>query len=221
MLTLSWWSYFLIISIGAGALALALIIIFCKQEGVLFSSEVDAEFNLMAQSAQIVHLQHLADQWAQEIAHTSYTTPKVGPPLSHNQSPLLSPTHISTHHPNRPKCQGHIFTPINFNLGNSSQHHIPHPSGYTIPPVPTYPAPMPLCPNSPTLGKYHDMSTLYLQLPGLHSELSQSMITSKATTTSQVTTQVMFLVQLTGDSQVFKLGGQWWDSAGFWYGTIG
>jgi len=59
---LSWWIYFLIISIRAGILATALIIIFWKWEGVLFSLEVDAEFNQMAQSAQIVCLQHLADQ---------------------------------------------------------------------------------------------------------------------------------------------------------------
>jgi len=98
MLTLSWWAYFLILSIGAGILALALLVLFSKHRAVLFSPEVDAEFHHMAHSAQIVHLQHLADQQAQEITHTSCTTSEVVLPIE--LQPIItipSPTHSSTH----------------------------------------------------------------------------------------------------------------------------
>ena len=98
MFTLSWWTYLLIISIGASVIALTFAILFCKCRAVLFSPEVDAEFHHMAHSAQIVHLQHLADQQAQEITHTSCTTSEVVLPIE--LQPIItipSPTHSSTH----------------------------------------------------------------------------------------------------------------------------
>jgi len=55
MLSLSWWAYFLILSVGAGALALALLILFHKHRSVLFTPEVDAEFHHMAESMRVIH----------------------------------------------------------------------------------------------------------------------------------------------------------------------
>jgi len=188
MLTLSWWAYFLILSVGAGVLALALLFLFCKCGSVLFSPEVDAEFHCMACSAWIVHLQHLVDQRAQEIACTSCTTPEVGPLIE--LQPIItipSPTHSSPHQPNRVKCQGCIFTLIDFNLHNLSHSQILPSTNYVIPPAPTYPAPNPLCPDLPMLGELHQASTSYLQPPGLCNEPSRSMIASEMTMTSQVT----------------------------------
>jgi len=74
MLSLSWWAYFLILSVGAGALALALLILFRKRGSVLFTSEVDAEFHRMAESARVIRHQRLAHQRAQEIARNHRTT---------------------------------------------------------------------------------------------------------------------------------------------------
>jgi len=180
--------YFLITSIGAGAIALAFAILFCKHGAVLFSPEVDAEFYCMAESACIVCHQCLAHQQAQEIAWNHCTAP-VHPSSIELQTILTvpTPTHTLTHHPNHVKCQGCIFTLVDFNFHNSSYSHILPSTDYMIPPALTYPAPSPLHPNSPTLGELHEASTSYLQLPGLCNEPSQSTITSDATVMSQVT----------------------------------
>jgi len=62
MLSLSWWAYFLILFVGAGTLALSLLILFHKCGLVLFTPEVNAEFHCMAESVCIICHQQLAHQ---------------------------------------------------------------------------------------------------------------------------------------------------------------
>jgi len=153
MLTLSWWAYFLILSVGAGALALALLILFHKHGSVLFSPEVDAEFHCMAESVHITHHQQLAHQWAQEIAR-NHCTALVHQPSIELNTIITTPTpaHTSNYHVNCAKCHSCIFTLVDFNIRTSSQYYAPHSSGYMIPPLHTYSTSTPLCPNLPTLG---------------------------------------------------------------------
>jgi len=201
MLTLSWWAYFLILSVGAGALAIALLILFCKCRMVLFSPEVDTEFHQMAESAHIVRHQHLAHQWAQEITWNHHTT-LVRQPSIELATIITTPTlaHTSDYHAHHVKHQGHIFTPVNFNICNLSHLNILLSTNYMIPPALTYPAPYPLHPNSPTLGTNPEIFIhsptprtspteslpTHSYPPGLHSEPSYSMITSEVTAILQV-----------------------------------
>jgi len=202
MLTLSWWAYFLILSVGAGALATALLILFRKHGMVLFSPEVDTEFHRMAEIAHIVHHQHLAHQWAQEITRDHHTTPVCQPSIKLDTTITTpTPAHTSDYHAHCIKRQGRIFTPINFNICNLSHSNILSTTNYMIPPAPTYPAPYPLHPNSPTLGTNPEIfihsltpptsptksSPTHSYPPGLRSKPSCSMITSEATVMLQVT----------------------------------
>jgi len=200
MLTLSWWAYFLILSVGAGALAIALLILFHKHGMVLFSPEVDTEFCQMAESAHIIHHQRLAHQWAQEITWNHCTT-LVRRPSIELDTIITTPTpaHASNYHVHCIKCQGCVFTPINFNIRNLLHSNILLSTNYMIPPALTYPAPYPLCPDLPTLGTNPEIfihsptptsptksSPTHSYPPGLHSEPSHSTITSEVTVTSQV-----------------------------------
>jgi len=201
MLSLSWWAYFLILLVGAGTLALTLLILFHKRGSVLFTPEVNAEFHCMAESACIIRHQWLAHQWAQEITRNHCTT-LLRQPSIELDTIIATPTpaHASDYCAHHSKCQGHIFTPIDFNIHNSSHLNILSTTNYMIPPAPTYPALYPLHPNLPTLGtnpKIHIHSPtpptsptkslpMHSYPPGLCSEPSHSMITSEMTATSQV-----------------------------------
>jgi len=202
MLTLSWWAYFLILSVGAGALALALLILFCKCRSVLFSPEVDAEFCCIAESAHIIHHQQLAHQQAQEIARNHCTAPVCQSSIELNTI-ITTPTlaHASNYCVNHAKCQGCIFTLVDFNIETSLQYYAPHSSSYTIPPLPTYSTSTPLHPDSPTLGTNPEIQIhsptpptlpteslpLYSYPYGLCSKPSNSTLASGTTVTSQVT----------------------------------
>jgi len=201
MLSLSWWAYFLILSVGAGALAFALFILFRKRGTVLFSPEVDAEFHRMAESARIISHQRLAHQRAQEIAWNHRTSPLHQPSIE-LATIITTPTpaHTSNYHAHRVKRQGRVFTPVDFNIRNSSHSNILSSTNYMIPPAPTYPAPFPLRPDSPTLGTNPEifihsptpptspteLSPMHSYPYGLHNKPSQSTITSETTATSQV-----------------------------------
>jgi len=201
MLTLSWWVYFLILSVGAGALATALLILFRKRGAVLFSPEVDTEFCRMAESARIICHQCLAHQWAQEITRDHHTM-LVCQPSIELDTIITTPTpaHASNYRAHHIKCQGRIFTPINFNICNSLHSNILSTTNYMIPPAPTYPAPYSLHPDLPTLGTNPEIFIhsptpptspteslpTHSYPPGLRSEPSCSMITSKVTAMSQV-----------------------------------
>jgi len=194
-------AYFLILSVGAGTLALTLLILFCKCGLVLFSPEVDAEFHCMSESTCVIHHQQLAHQWAQEIARNHRTTLLRQPSIELNTivtTPI--PTHTSNYHMNHAKCQGRVFTPVNFNIRMSPQYYAPHSSGYTIPPLCTYSASISIHPDSPTLGTNPEIQIHSPTPPmspteslpphpnphGLRNEPSQSMIASGMTATSQV-----------------------------------
>ena len=196
MLSLSWWAYFLILSVGAGALALALLILFHKHGSVLFTPEVNTEFHCMSESACIIHHQQLAHQWAQEIAQNYCTTPLCQPSIKLDTIITTpTPAHTSDYRAHRSKCQGHIFTPINFNVHNSSHSNILSTTNYMIPP-----APYPLHPNLPTLGTNPEifihsptpptspteLSPIHSYPPRLRSKPSRSTIASEATAMSQV-----------------------------------
>jgi len=202
MLTLCWWAYFLILSVGAGALALALLILFHKHGMVLFTPEVDAEFHCMAESAHIIRHQQLAHQQAQEIARNHCTTLLHQPSIELNiivTTPM--PGHASNYHVNCAKRQGCIFTLVDFNIGMSPQYYTPHSSGYTIPPLRTYSTSTSIRPDSPTLGTNPEIQIHSPTPPmspteslpphpnphGLHNKPSQSTIASEATATLQVT----------------------------------
>jgi len=202
MFTLSWWAYFLILSVGAGTLAFALLILIHKCRSVLFSPEVDTEFNCMAENTHIICHQWLAHQWAQEIARNHHTAPIRQPSIELNTIVTTpTPAHTSDYHANHAKHQDHVFTPVDFNIRTSLQYYAPHSLGYTIPPLCTYSTSTPPHPNLPTLGTNPKIQ-IYSPMPpmspmesspshpyphGLHNEPSQSTITSETTVTSQVT----------------------------------
>jgi len=237
MLSLSWWAYFLILSVGAGALALALLILFRKHGLVLFTPEVDAEFHCMAESAHIIRHQWLAHQQAQEIAWNHRTT-LLHQPFIELDTIITTPTlaHASDYCAHCSKRQGRIFTPIDFNVHNSLHSNILLTTNYMIPPALTYPASYSLHPDSPTLGTNPEIFIYsptpptspteslptHSYPPGLRSEPSHSTIASESDcdVTSR-TAQIVILIRLTGDSQIFKWGGQWWDPLGFGYRAVG
>jgi len=164
--TLSWWAYFLILSVGAGALALAL---------------------LMAESVCIICHQQLAHQQAQEITWNHHTTLLCQPSIE-LATIITTPTpvHASDYRAHRIKPQGHVFTPVDFNICNSSHSNILSSTNYMTPPAPTYPVPYPLCPDLPTLGTNPEIfihsptppmsptksSPMHFYPPGLHNKPS-------------------------------------------------
>jgi len=202
MLTLSWWAYFLILSVGAGALALALVILFHKYRSVLFSPEVNAKFHHMAESAHVTHHQWLAHQQAQEIARNHRTAPVHQPSIELNTIVTTpTPAHTSDYHTNHTKHQGHIFTPVDFNIGTSSQYYTPHSVDYTILPLHTYSTSTSLHSDSPMLGTNPEIQIHSPTPPtsptesspphpyphGLHNKPSNLTLASRTTMTSQVT----------------------------------
>ena len=173
MLTLCWWAYFLILSVGAGTLALTLLILFHKHRSVLFTPEVDAEFHCMAESAHVIHHQQLAHQQAQEIAWNHCTTLLHQPSIELNTIVTTpTPAHASDYCVNCAKHQGRIFTLVDFNIGTSPQYYAPHSLGYTIPPLQTYSASISICPDSPTLGTNPEIHIHSPTPPTLPTELS-------------------------------------------------
>ena len=153
MLTLSWWAYYLILSVGAGTLALTLLILFHKCRTVLFIPEVNAEFHHMAESMCIICHQWLAHQQAQEIAQNHHTTPLHQPSIELNTIITTpTPAHASDYCVNHAKHQGRIFTLVDFNIRMSPQYYTPHSLGYTIPPLHTYSTSTSIHLNLPTLG---------------------------------------------------------------------
>jgi len=149
----------------------------------------------MAESARVIRHQRLAHQRAQEITRNHRTTPLRQPSIKLDTI-ITTPTHAhaSDYRAHHSKHQDRVFTPINFNVRNSSHLNILLTTNYMIPPAPTYPALYPLHPNSPTLGtnlEIHihsptESSPMHSYPPGLHSEPSRSTIASEMTVTSKV-----------------------------------
>jgi len=155
----------------------------------------------MAESVHVICHQWLAHQQAQEIAQNHCTTPLHQPSIKLDTiitTPI--PAHTSDYHAHCSKRQGCIFTPIDFNVHNSSHSNILLTTNYMIPPAPTYPALYPLRPDLPTLGTNLEIHIhpptppmspteslpMHSYPPGLHSEPSCSTIASEMTVTSTV-----------------------------------
>ena len=103
----------LILSVGAGTLALTLLILFHKRGSVLFTPEVNAEFHCMAESAHVICHQQLAHQRAQEITWNHRTTPLHQPSIELDTI-ITTPTlaHASDYRAHRSKRQGRVFTQL-------------------------------------------------------------------------------------------------------------